>query len=64
MNLSDALGTDCSSSMEMGHVNEFIAADNDINLISWGTNSDDAAKDLEKIFEYMAIAGVEVTTEN
>lgn len=64
MNLADALNSDCFSAIEMRHVSEFISADNDINLISWGTNEDDAAKNLEKIFEYMAIAGVEVTTEN
>lgn len=62
-NLADALSTDCSSILEMKDVTEFTAADKNINLISWGTNSNDAAKDLEKIFEYMAIAGVEVTTE-
>lgn len=62
-NLADTLSTDCSSVLEMKHVAEFTATDKNLNLVSWGTNENDAAKDLEKIFEYMAIAGAEITTE-
>ena len=63
MNISKSVGADCSSAMEMKDAAEFTSAVNNINLISWGTNSDDAAKDLEKIFEYMAIAGTETASE-
>ena len=64
VNISEAVGAGCSSAMEMKDVSEFTSAVNKINLVCWGTNSDDASKDLEKIFEYMAIAGAEVTAEN
>ena len=63
VNISEAVGADCSSAMEMKDVAEFTSAVNKINLISWGTNSNDAAKDLEKIFEYMANAGTETATK-
>ena len=62
-NIAEAVDANCSSAMEMKDVAEFTSAVNKINLISWGTNSDDAAKDLDKIFEYMAIAGTETVTE-
>ncbi len=63
VNLADALNTDCSSILEMKHASEFTAANKDINLVSWGTNTDDASKDFKKIFEYMAIAGAEQFTK-
>ncbi len=63
VNISEAVGADCSSVMEMKDVAEFTSAVNKINLISWGTNSEDAAKGLEKIFGYMSIAGTETASE-
>ena len=58
-NMADMLDTKGSSTLEMRHASKFISANKDINMVSWGTNSNDADKDLEKILEYMAIAGVE-----
>ncbi len=63
-NLSEELNAECQGILEMKHINEFTEPDNDINLISWGTNENNADKDLEKIFEYMSIAGVEIPNEN
>lgn len=59
--LSEALDADCSGFLEMKHASVFIDKNEDINLISWGTNLDDAEDDIEEIFEYMAIAGVKIT---
>lgn len=63
VNMADTVDAECSSILELKHVTEFTAADKNINLVSWGTNLDDASKDIEKIIEYMAIAGAEQLTE-
>ena len=37
-----------------------IEANNNINLISWSTNMNEADKAIEKIFEYASTAGIQI----
>ena len=61
--LSEAVNAECTSVLESKHVSALLKIKDDLNLVSWGTNLDDASKDLEKIFEYMSIAGAEELTQ-
>ena len=58
--LSESLNAEASSALEMMYIDEIINKDPDINLISLGTKLDNADKDLEKVFEYISIAGVDL----
>lgn len=62
--LSTELAADCSGILELKHVTKLIEKNPEINLVTLGTNLDDAKKDIDKIVEYMTIAGIEIVPED